>query len=350
MKQMYGMSVSGDLNAAASNIRDPKLIIMFSNGDQFEQHVAELEKRFPGVPSIGCIAMGYDTKVVEKGVTLTGFTGVEAVTNVLENASSMPARYIGRLEKDLNTIRPDRNNTVLIDLCAANDAAVISSIYGLLEKRNVSLMGGTGDAGKVSVNGQVYEDAFVYALVKNLGGKVNVYKENIYKPMGDYRFVASKTDRSKYYVGELNNRPSKQVYMDTLGIRESDIATQTFKNPFGKIIGDDICIVSIKEVVGNGLACFRQVNDSDVLTLLELKDYKQVAEDTIRCIKNDFNHISGIFSVNCLFRYLLFSENNILNDYLKTMSGLGPYCGFMGYGEHYQNQFINQTMTCVVFE
>ncbi len=154
----------------------------------------------------------------------------------------------------------------------------------------------------------------------------------------------------KYYVGELNNRPSKQVYMDTLGIRESDIATQTFKNPFGKIIGDDICIVSIKEVVGNGLACFRQVNDSDVLTLLELKDYKQVAEDTIRCIKNDFNHISGIFSVNCLFRYLLFSENNILNDYLKTMSGLGSYCGFMGYGEHYQNQFINQTMTCVVFE
>ena len=138
--------------------------------------------------------------------------------------------------------------------------------------------------------------------------------------------------------------------MDTLGIRESDIATQTFKNPFGKIIGDDICIVSIKEVVGNGLACFRQVNDSDVLTLLELKDYKQVAEDTIRGIKNDFNHISGIFSVNCLFRYLLFSENNILNDYLRTMSGLGPYCGFMGYGEHYQNQFINQTMTCVVFE
>ena len=138
--------------------------------------------------------------------------------------------------------------------------------------------------------------------------------------------------------------------MDTLGIKESDIEKQTFKNPFGKIVGDDLCIISIKEVSGNALACYRQVNDSDVLCFLELKDYKKIAEETIDRIHNDFQRVSAVFSVNCLFRYLLFVENNNLQDYLKTMSTLGSHAGLVGYGEHYNNQFINQSMSCVVFE
>lgn len=124
---------------------------------------------------------------------------------------------------------------------------------------------GTGDGGKVSVNGTVYEDADVYAFVKNNGGKVAVYKENLYKPMPGYRFIASNTDRSRYYVGELNGRSSKQAYMDALHISESNIINQTFHNPLGKMNGQDICIISLKEVSGNGLCCYRQVNDSVVL-------------------------------------------------------------------------------------
>ena len=44
------------------------------------------------------------------------------------------------------------------------------------------------------------------------------------------------TDRSKYYVGKLNGKSAKRVYMETLGIPESAIAEQTFKNPFGKMM------------------------------------------------------------------------------------------------------------------
>ena len=155
---------------------------------------------------------------------------------------------------------------------------------------------------------------------------------------------------SKYYIGELNGRPAKQVYQEILHINEADITTQTFKNPFGKMSGKDVCIISIKEVQGSGLACFRQVNDSDVLTLLELKDYKQIVAETIEAIRRDFSQISGVFSINCLFRYLLFSQNNNMSEYLREMSVLGCHSGLIGYGEHYYNQFVNQSMTCVVFE
>ena len=133
-------------------------------------------------------------------------------------------------------------------------------------------------------------------------------------------------------------------------VTEQQILTQTFKNPFGKLNGDDICIVSIKEVNGNALACYRQVNDSDVLVLLELSDFRNVVKHTVQKIRTDFPRISAVFSVNCLFRYKLFSENHYMQEYLGEMGALGSHAGFVGYGEHYNNQFVNQSMACVVFE
>ena len=324
---------------------------IFFNADQFAAHVAELDALFPDVPSIGCIGICYDTQIVEKGVGIIAFTeNVTVVANVLEEASLMPVKYIERLEKDARQIGANSRDTVCIDLCTGNDACVLTTIYSILGKQNIPLVGGTGDAGKVSLNGKIYEDADVYALVKNNGGKVKVYKENLYRPLSGYRFIASKTDRSKYLLGELNGRSAKQVYQDALHITEKDIVNQTFKNPLGKMDGQDICIISIKEVTGNGLSCYRQVNDSDVLSLLQLQDPDEIVAETVSAIRQDFSHISGVFSINCFFRYLLFSQEHRLDSYLKTMGSLNNHAGLFGFGEHHNHQFVNQTMVCVVFE
>ena len=79
---------------AVRGISNPAFLILMSNAEQFETHVAELEELYPGVPSIGCIGMSYQTSVTEKGVSVTAFEGVEAVTDVLEQASIMPVKYI----------------------------------------------------------------------------------------------------------------------------------------------------------------------------------------------------------------------------------------------------------------
>ncbi len=325
--------------------------MLLSNNEQFEEHVKKLEALYPHVPSIGCIGMSYDTRIVEKGVGVIAFyDGVSAAANVLEEVSVMPVKYIERLKQDVHKINSSKDDTVCIDFCSGNDACALTTIYSVLKHNNISLVGGTGDGGKVSANGKVYNDAVAYALVKNNHGRVKAYKENIYHQMGNYRFIASRTDKANYKIGQLNGMPAKQVYQDILHISEKEIQTQTFKNPFGKINGDDTCIISIKEVSGNALTCFRQVNDSDVLIMLELGDYKAIVRDTIRTIKNDFSRISAVFSVNCLFRYLLFSDNHYMEEYLHEMSALGNHAGLVGYGEHYNNRFVNQSMTCVVFE
>ncbi len=351
MKQFFGMSQSGNLDEAVNGLSNPQMIMLLSNTEQFEAHVKKLEQLYPKVPSIGCIGMGYSTKVVEKGVAVIAYyDGVSAVANVLEEVSVMPVKYIARLEKDVRDIKSSYADTVCIDFCAGNDACVLTTIYSVLKQRNISLVGGTGDAGKVSANGKVYNDAVAYALIKNMNGRVKAYKENIYHQMGNYSFIASKTDRANYVMGKLNGVSAKKVYQDILHISEKEIQTQTFKNPFGKLNGDDTCIISIKEVSGDALSCYRQVNDSDVLIMLELGDYKAIVKDTIRTIKNDFSKISAVFSVNCLFRYLLFTDNNYMEEYLYDMSALNNHAGLVGYGEHYNNRFVNQSMTCVVFE
>ena len=345
------MSQRGDLSEAVRGLVNPELIMLMSNDRQFEEHVKELQKLYPNVPSIGCIGMCYDTRVAEHGVGVVAFFGgVSVAANVLEQVSVMPIKYIQRLEEDLKAVQASERDTICIDFCAGNDACVLTTMYTALGRRNISLVGGTGDGGKVSANGRVYEDAVAYALIKNLNGRVKAYKENIYHRLDQHRFVASRTDKAKYIMGALNGRPAKQVYQEILHISEKEIQTQTFKNPFGRINGDDTCIISIKEVSGNALACFRQVNDSDVLIMLELGDYRAIVKETIGTICREFPRRSAVFSVNCLFRYKLFTENGYMQEYLKEMSALGSHAGLVGYGEHYNNQFVNQSMTCVVFE
>lgn len=351
MRQFFGMSQSGDLTEAVSGLDNPQFIMLMSNNAQFETHVKALEKLYPGVPSIGCIGMSYDVRMVEEGVGVVAFLdGVEAAANVLEQVSSMPVKYIRRLENDVLKINGSSSDTVCIDFCAGNDACVLTTINTVLKHRGISLVGGTGDAGKVSANGRVYEDAVAYALVRNLGGRVKTYKENIYRKYGNYRFIASDTDKEKYVLGTLNGKSAKQVYKSILHVTDEQILTQTFQNPFGKINGSETCIISIKEVQGDALACFRQVNDSDVLILLQLADYEAVTKQTIQQIYRDFPNRSAVFSVNCLFRYKLFCERGYMDTYLQNMSELGSHAGLVGYGEHYNNQFVNQSMTCVVFE
>ncbi|MDE7029053.1 MAG: hypothetical protein K2P63_03640, partial [Lachnospiraceae bacterium] len=287
----------------------------------------------------------------EEGVGIVAFCdGVSAAANVLEQVSVMPVKYIKRLEEDVQRINGTSEDTVCIDFCAGNDACVLTTINTVLRRRDIPLVGGTGDAGKVSVNGRIYPDAVAYAIVRNQGGRVKTYKENIYRKHGNYRFIAADTDRENYVIGTLNGKSAKQVYKNILHVTDEEILTQTFQNPFGKINGDDTCIISIKEVQGDALACFRQVNDSDVLILLELADYEAVVQRTIQKISSDFPRRSAVFSVTCLFRYKLFCERGYMETYLQDMAELGSHAGLVGYGEHYNNRFVNQSMTCVVFE
>ena len=116
MKQLVGISRRGDLQEALreGKITSPALLVLLSNADRFEEHVAQLEAAFPGVPSIGCIGMSYQDQVIEKGVMVVAYTeGITATANVMEQVSRMPVKYIGRLQRDLEQVNPYVSISVL---------------------------------------------------------------------------------------------------------------------------------------------------------------------------------------------------------------------------------------------
>ena len=69
----------------------PNPHIPSSNNNYFDEHVKELEKLYPGVPSIGCIGMCYDTGVVEEGVGVAAFTDGVRVSADAHRRSRRPA-------------------------------------------------------------------------------------------------------------------------------------------------------------------------------------------------------------------------------------------------------------------
>lgn len=353
MKQFIGISTDGKLDEAVRGLKNPELLILcVSEKEQFGNLVEQLEQMFPKVPSIGCVGQSYgQTKVLEKGIMVTAFwEGVTAVANVLTNVATMPLKRIHQLEKDVASVAPGKDNTVCIDFCSGNDEMVLTTMSSVLSKKQIPLTGGTAWEGLVSANGVVYEDACAYTIIKNNKGRAKIYKENLYQPT-DKRFLVTKSIPSEYVICELDGKPAEKVYMNELGIGKQEFSTQTFKNPLGHCLGNEIYIVSIKESRENGtFSCYRKVNPKTTLSILQIGDISQIVGQTVSQIKKDFPSLSGIFSINCLFRYLMFQEQNYMDTYLKNMGSLGTHAGLIGLGEHYNEHHTNQTMSCVVFE
>ncbi|MCI8826248.1 MAG: hypothetical protein HFH63_10285 [Lachnospiraceae bacterium] len=353
MKQFTGISRSGDVKEAVLGLERPQLLILCgSDKEAFRNQVEEIEALFPGIPSIGCVGQSYaKTDVVENGFTVTAFyDGISARANVLEEAGTMPVKYIKRLEKDMNAVNGTAENMVCMDFCAGNDECVLATINSVLERKKIPLTGGTAWEGTVCCNGKVYENACAYALVKNEHGKIKVYKENLYTPT-DTKYLVTKAVPEKYIIKELNGQPFADVYTRDLGIQEEDIETQTFVNPLGRIIGDEVFIVSLKELQSDkSVMCYRKVNPKDKLYIMQIGDLKSIYKSTIEHIRNDFKKISGVYSINCAFRYILFQQHNCVEQYFTEMNQLGTHSGLIGLGEHYMKQHTNQTMSCVVFE
>ena len=356
MKFVFGNSKTGNVAEALQSVKAPEAILFIVSDEQMLADAAEqIEQTFPGVPSIGGVGQSYAGKeTVDQGIAIIGMMDkIKVCADVLEEASRIPAKYIRRLENAFEAVDAQAGNTACFDLCSAGaDLRAVTTLSSYMSPRGYELAGGTSNSAAVACNGKVYTDACAFLVFKNLNGKIRAYKENIYVHNKDEKqAMVTDADPGTYTMCTLDDVPAEQVYRTTLGIDQSAMGTQTFKNPFGHVCGGDTYIVSIKEADAQGnLVTFRPVNKLDFLTILELGDYRAVVNETVANLKASLGSVSAVLSVNCLFRYLMFGDEHYWNDYLATMSGSFAHAGMVGVGEHYNSQFVNQTMCCLAFE
>lgn len=357
MKISYGSSKRGDVSEALRTITEPAaLFFSVASEDMLERAAHDIEKAFPGVASIGGVGQAYmDKQSFDSGLTVLAMKeNIKVAADVLEQASVMPIKYIRRLENAIKEVGGEKGRTACFDICSAGaDVRAVTTLSNYLCRHGYDLAGGTSNSAAVACNGKIYKDACAFFIFKNLRGRIKSYKENIYiHPQGNEKqFMVTEADTKEYRIRTLESVSAEKVYTSELGISRDKITTQTFKNPFGHVCDSDTYIVSIKGVEADGsIITFRPANKMDFLTILSMGDYREVVQDTISRIKRDLGSASAVLSVNCLFRYIMFNDDHYWDNYLTEMCRSFSHAGMVGVGEHYNTQFVNQTMCCLAFE
>ncbi len=237
----------------------------------------------------------------------------------------------------------------------------LSAIETIFENNNVELIGGSaGDNLKfketnVCLNENIFSNASIGTLLNIDKSKFNIYKENIYTPTEKY-LQATKVDVEKRIVYEFDGQKASTTYAKALGIKESELKDAFFNNPLGLKMGKDIIIRSAHTLYPDGsIGFYSQIEYGSILGILESGNTKEIFQNTINQIQNDFKRVDGVFIVNCILRKLKFETESLGDIFCQNFKQLTPnITGFCSYGEQIGNKefgwlHINQTATIIVF-
>lgn len=369
MKSIVRRSLEKDINIAVSevtkDITEAKAFIIITDYDRLEGVSALIKKKYPNAKSIGTSGTTFfNGDCQEEELVIIAFIdGVEVIADVITHLKTTPAASIMEIAKNAEEIRPAKENTVCLEFCTGSEETLVSTFKTGFKLNShyrdsiIRLIGGTFYSGddnktpKVMLNGEIYEDACVYLLIKNLTGRIMIYKENIYGKQNDVTHIATKVDFGNRELIELDHKPAADVYSKELGITKDKIVESVYTNPIGRMIDDDIYIYAQHTLKENGtLLNYKIINEGDELCFLKLMDYDAVNKSTREQILKDIPNPSLIFSVDCAHRYLLYKREDYILTYAKNIASIAPHAGYVSGGEQINNQHMNQTMVCAVFE
>lgn len=367
MKSQMAVSYDASAEEAVASVHreitgTPKGIIFFCNYSWLAEVSEQLHRVYPDTQIIGTSGIFYHGSQVEenRGLTVAALmSGCEVKASVIKHLSTAPLTDVIHISEAIDELHPSDENSVIFEFCTNDEEVLVSTINMELNGRHIPLMGGTvfgtpeGSQSMVSVNGQVYKNACGFMLIKNTEGRVYTAKEVIYSvPEGAKEHVATRVDLKRKALIELDNRPAAEVYSEETGVSKSDIAGNVLKRPLGRQIEDEIYIASMKDTASDGsLECYKRVNLNDRIYFLELDDYRQKNRDTFERSHSQIASPSLVLSVNCIYRYTLFSQEGYMGEYLSQLEqGAQVSVGYIGGGEQYETQHVNQTMVMAVFE
>ena len=364
MKSKSGVSRNSDVRKAIeevlTGVSSPAGIIFFCDYGRLEKFSKELHEKFPTAQCIGTAGRTYCNDTIDDSniFTATAFTAEAKVcAGVMKHLATAPLSDLNNLEAALKFVEPKDRDTVCIELCTNHEERLVSTMNVALSKYRVELVGATtfgqpeGKAAKVCVNGVLYENASAFMVVKNLAGKVHIYKENIYAKANFPTHVATKVNRETKELIQLDNRPAAEVYASDTGLSRDQIVGNVFQQPLGRVIGDDVYICSMYDIGKDGsLVNYKQFGENDAVTILQLQDYREIVAETKDELNRACSKISTMISFNCIYRYLLFEQEGYTKDYLASMAQVCDNVGYVAGGEQFKRQHVNQTMVCAVFE
>jgi len=364
MHVTVGKSTNSDArNAVAEALRTagkPKLIIFISPYNILKDVTKIIKENYPEAISIGTSGTSYYETVASDKCLITMAFGDDGVyaAGIMRNLSSCPVADIGLMQDAIKKVGPEEGKTICMEYCTGHEERLVTTMNVELQSKKIPLIGGTvfgvpaGQTAYVACNGELFEDACCYVIIKNKTGHIRTYSENIYEVVpGSPKHIATKVNLENKELITLDGKPAADVYADELGISRGQVVDNVLQCPLGRIVGDEVFISSMYDIGKNGsLINYKRINENDTISILRLMDYNDVNARTREKIKGENGTINFVYSVNCIYRHLLFENEAYLGTFLSNMKSLGLHVGIVGGGEQYKRQHVNQTMVCAVFE
>ena len=341
--------------------KQPIVIIFFSDYSNFEWYSTEFKRRFPDSTIIGATTyVGFSSLgFAHKSLTsLSVISDVECSFGVLKEINRYPMKYVQSVKNAVNSIS-STENTICLEFSTAkgkSEELVLDTFASILEPLNIPVFGGNAGVEDdketlVSLNGKVYEKACVFLILRNLRGKIFLYKENIYRPTNHF-FIATDVNIDDHIVYELDKKPAAEVIAQTLGIKEEELPQYTLYHPLGRVQDGQIYITDYDKILDKGSVSFYvRIYNYTRLCMLELNDFETVREITAKAVKSVIEKPAFTIAVNCFNRSKLFEKNNTFEAFNQNLkSELGDFIGLSGFGEQINYTQLNQTLVLAVFE
>lgn len=357
----YSLDIDQTIADALKDIGQPQFIFFMTTVADIGSIARKLAERFPDIRTMGIGSVILSGSQLYEGpnlLVLAVYGDVEIACGLVRRVRECPVMDILQIEQDVAAVHPGDGDTVCIEFCTGGEERLLTTLNAALEPYHIPLIGGTvfdswpPENAVVAMDGQLYGNACIYAIIRNLRGHVRVYKENIFERRADApRHQITQVDETGYRILEIDGQPAAGVLEAETGLSGAEIMQQTAIHPLGRVIGKEVYISGLVDIGTDGALCMaRQLQVSDIVYFLTLMDYRQIADHMMNRIRSDAAHIRMVFSTHCYHRYLLYQDRGFLQEYLQMASQLGPFIGTISMGEQYNNQTVNETAVFAVFD
>ena len=286
-------------------------------------------------------------------------SGVECASGVLLDIAHYPKRYSEAIDKAVDNLS-GTDNTICIDFntYGSNCEELVQDTFReVLEPVGIHVVGGSAGAADpdaqtyVSLNGEVYEEAAVFLMIRNLEGKIFAYKENIFKSTKKVT-TATDVDCEARVVYEFENLPAAEVMAFMLNVSKEGLYDLLKERPLGRITGKDIYLTDMKEIREDGsIEYFARIYNQTKVAIMEPDVPEAVWKQTAAAVKAEILHPSITYCIQCAARVTFLEKHGKLCEFDEAFRHeYGQFAGFVGLGEQFNYEHFNDTMVMVVFE
>ena len=369
IKNVIAFSNNEDAASAFEEVKDtikragsPLLIIFSSVVKDFEFYTKKFALNFKDTQVIGATSSTIFSScgVTERSISaLAVYDGIECFGGVLFEIKKNPMKYAPTVEEAVRKFKNLKNIVCLefstsLSFC---EELVQDTYRSVLEHRQIQVIGGTAGSEDmyaptlVSLDGEVFTEASVFVLIKNLGGRIITYKENIFKATGHF-FTATDVDCDERIVYQYDYKPAQEALALALNVPVSEIKEELRERPVGRITGKEVYITDTRSFNDDGSITYQaRIYNRTRLALLEVSDPEKVWNETAANISYEVPNPSFTLCVNCYGRTLYFKKNGIFDAFVSKLAGeYGNVFGITGHGEQINYEHFNQTMVLAVFE